>query len=300
MLSSDELRFFALLARQGRLAAAARALGVTPPAVTQRLQALEGKAGVRLLERGAGRVVPTAEGELLLAEAAALLPRLDALADRLRERGGRVTGELRVLASFGFGRRHVAPVVAAFQDRNPQLSVSLTLSERPAVLARDGFDVAVHVGRLRDSTLVATPVAPNARIACASPDYLRRAPKLRRPEDLASHRCLVIRENDEDVTVWRFRQGGAVRTVRVAPMLSSNDGEVVRDWALAGRGIALRSEWDVAEPLARGRLVRVLPGYALPDAPVVALVPARDALPARSRAFIAFARGQLSPPPWRR
>lgn len=299
MLTSEELRFLALLAAQGSLAAAARALGVTPPAVTQRLQALEARAGVRLLERGARRVHPTAEGELLLAEAAELLPRLDALAERLRERGGRVTGELRVLAPFGFGRRHVAGLVAAFQDQNPQLRVSLTLSERPALAAREGFDVALHIGHLRDSAMVATRLAPNARFACASPAYLKRAGRPRRPAELARHRCLVIRENDEDVTVWRFRQGAANESVRVEPALASNDGEVVRDWVLAGRGIAIRSEWDVAAALREGRLVRVLPSWSLPDAPVVALAPARHALPARSRAFVAFLRERLSPPPWR-
>lgn len=299
MLDSADLRFFALVVRHGTLAAAARALDLTPPAITLRLQALERRAGVRLLDRSTRRATPTSEGELLLAEADALLGRLDALGDALRERSGQVAGELKVVAPFGFGRAHVAPLLAEFQARHPALKAALDLSERPAQEALRGYDVALHIGKLRDSSLTALPVAPNGRVLCASPAYLRKAASPRRPADLAQHACLVVRENDEDVTVWRLRRGTETAAVRVAPALSSNDGEAVRNWALAGRGIALRSEWDVAPLIAAGRLVRVLPAYALPEAPVVALVPARRGLSARSRAFVAFLRERLQPPPWR-
>jgi len=248
----------------------------------------------------AARAAPTAEGELLLAEAGALLQRLDALGDDLRARGGRVAGELKLVAPFGFGRHHAAPLLAAFQARHPGLRASLALSERPASDTLEGHDLALHIGLLRDSSLIAFRLAENARLLCAAPAYLRRAGRPKRPEDLRAHACLVIRENDEDVTVWRFRRGGQSAALRVDPALASNDGEVVRDWALAGRGIAIRSEWDVAHHLAAGRLVRVLPGYTLPEAPVVALVAARRGLTARSRAFIDFLRERLSPPPWRR
>lgn len=299
MLSSEDLRFFAALVRHGSLASAARVLGVTAPAVTQRLQALERRAGVRLLDRSTRRAIPTSEGELLLERADAVLRQLDELADGLRERGGRVAGELKVVAPFGFGRRHAAPLLAAFRDLHPGLKAALDLSERPAQDALRGFDLALHIGHLKDSSLIAFRIADNARLLCASPVYLRRAGTPKRPEDLAAHACLVIRENDEDVTVWRLRRGAETRTVRVAPVLGSNDGEAVRDWALAGRGIALRSEWDAAPLIAARRLARVLPGHALPDAPVVALVPARRGLSARSRAFIAFLKERLTPPPWR-
>ena len=300
MLTSEDLRFFALLVRQGGLAAAARALGVTPPAVTQRLRALETRAGVRLLDRSTRRATPTAEGELVLGEADALLAQLDALADGLRARGGRVAGELKLVAPFGFGRRHAAPLLAEFQALHPELKATLALSERPARLALEGYDLALHIGLLKDSSLTVFRLAGNGRIACASPAYLKRAPALKKPADLQQHACLVIRENDEDVAVWRFRRGNAQHAVRVQPALASNDGEVVRDWALAGRGVAVRSEWDAAPLIAAGRLVRVLPGYALPDAPVVALAPARRGLSARSRAFVEFLRARLSPAPWRR
>lgn len=299
MLSSDDLRFLTQLLRQGSLAAAARGLGVTPSAVTQRLQGLEARLGVRIVDRSTRRAVPTSEGELLLGEAEAVLERLDALADRLRERGGKVSGELRVQAPFGFGRHYVAPLAGEFSALNPQLRIALTLSERPVQAHQESQDLTVHIGALRDSSLIGFRLAGNARLACAAPAYLRAHGTPRTPADLARHACLAIRENDEDVAVWRFRTTAGVQRVRIAPALTSNDGEVVRDWALAGRGIAVRSEWDVAPLIAAGRLVRVLADCELPEAPVMALVPARRGLTARSRAFVEFLRTRLARPPWR-
>lgn len=301
MLTSDDLRFVALVAAQGSLAAAARALRITPSAATQRLQSLEARLGVRLLDRSTRRALPTAEGELLVESGARLLTELDRLAERLHERAGTVSGELRVMAPFGFGRRYVAPLVAEFGRHNPQLAATLTLSERPARTASETHDVVLHIGELRDSSMIAHRIAANCRILCASPGYLKGAGVPRSIAELAAHRCLVIRENDEDVTVWRFRAEGRTVSCRVEPALVSNDGEVVRDWALAGEGIMLRSEWDVAGHLRAGRLATVLASHTAPDAPIVALVPAARGLSARSRGFIEFMKARFAPvPPWRR
>lgn len=301
MLNSDDLRFVSLVAAQGSLAAASRALRLTPSAVTQRLQALEARLGVRLLDRSTRRAVPTAEGELLVESGGRLLAELDRLAERLHARAGVVSGELKVMAPFGFGRRYVAPLVAEFAAQNPQLAASVTLSERPARAVSETHDVVLHIGELKDSSMIAHRIADNRRILCASPAYLKRAGTPRALGDLAKHRCLVIRENDEDVTVWRFKAGGRAASCRVEPAFVSNDGEVVRDWALAGEGIMLRSEWDVAEHLRAGRLVGVLSSHAAASAPIVALVPAARGLSARSRGFIEFLKGRFGPvPPWRR
>jgi DNA-binding transcriptional LysR family regulator len=300
LLSSDDLRFIAQLLRQDSLAAASRALGVTPSAVTQRLQGLEARLGVRLVERSTRRAVPTSEGELLLGEAEAVLERLDALADRLHERSGKVSGELRVQAPFGFGRHFVAQMAGEFSALNPQLRISLTLSERPARALQESHDLTVHIGALRDSSMIGFRLAENARLACAAPGYLRARGIPRTPADLIGHACLARRENDEEAATWRFKGSSGVQKVRIAPAMTSNDGEVVRDWALAGLGIAVRSEWDVAPLIASGRLVRVLEGYALPEAPVMALVPARRGQTVRCRAFVEFMRARLAQPPWRR
>lgn len=301
MISSQDLRFVSLIAAQGSLAAAARALRITPSAATQRLQALEARLGVQLLDRSKRRAVPTPEGELLVEEGSRLLGDLDRLAELLHSRSGVVSGELRVMAPFGFGRRHVAPLVAGFASRNPQLAATLTLSEKPARGASETHDVILHIGELKDSSMIAHRIADNRRILCAAPAYLKRAGMPKSLAELAKHRCLVIRENDEDVTVWRFRLDGRALSCRVDPAMVSNDGEVARDWALAGQGIVLRSEWDVADHLRSGKLVRVLPTHVPPSAPIVALVPTARGLSARSRGFLEFVKENFAPaPPWRR
>jgi DNA-binding transcriptional LysR family regulator len=148
---------------------------------------------------------------------------------------------------------------------------------------------------------IVTTLAPNRRILCASPDYLAKAVPIQSPSDLMRHRCLVVRENDEDVTLWRFlRPSREPDTVRIRPTMCSNDGAVVREWALAGQGVAIRSEWNIAADLAAGRLKRVLPSWEVPPADVVAMLGTRFGRSARTTAFLAMLRQSLAPPPWRR
>jgi DNA-binding transcriptional LysR family regulator len=158
----------------------------------------------------------------------------------------------------------------------------------------------VHIGALPESDRLVTTLAPNRRILCAAPAYLESSPPLATPHDLVDHRCLALRENNEDVTLWRLRhEGKEPTTVRIKPAMSSNDGEIVRDWALAGLGVMVRSEWDVAGDLAAGRLVEILPGWALPCADVVALVHARNGRSGRASAFLDDLRNALTKVPWR-
>jgi DNA-binding transcriptional LysR family regulator len=142
-------------------------------------------------------------------------------------------------------------------------------------------------------------MAPNDRLLCASPDFMRGR-TLSSPQDLLQVPCLALRENDEDVTLWRFSAASARReSIRIRPVLSCNDGEVVRSWALGGSGVAMRSEWDVAGDLLAGRLVRVLPEWSLPTADIVVLVAHRGSRVERVKRFIAAMREALQPPPWR-
>lgn len=302
MIDSDDLAFFAVLAGSASLAEGARKLNVTPPAVTQRLNALEARIGVRLLDRSGRQLGLTDEGALVAAHGATVADTLDALTEALANRRGEVTGHLRIAAPHGFGRLHVAPVVDAFMRAHPAVTVSLDLADHPGARAIDSCDVAVHIGPPGPANRVVTTLAPNRRVLCASPRYLESAAPIGSPADLSRHRCLVVRENDEDVTLWRFTRGprGAATTVRIHPAMSSNDGAVVRDWALAGQGITVRSEWHVAEDLAAGRLRQVLPGWDLPAADVVAMLGARRGRSARTQSFVRLLRDTLSPPPWRR
>jgi DNA-binding transcriptional LysR family regulator len=302
MRDFDDPRFFVTIVRCGSLAAAARAMDVTPSAVTQRLQSLEAKLGVRLLDRGSRKLQLTDEGELFYTESEAITQRYDALVDAVQARRQIVRGHLRVLGTLGFGRKYVAPAIAAFHEQHPQVEITLTLTDRWVANDDAPYDVVIHIGELPDSSQVAFRIATNERFVLASPAYLKRKAAIDAPDALAHHVCLVLRENDNDVSLWRFI--GARRkeqTIRVRAALASNDGDVIKQWAIAGKGVMIRSEWDVADELRAGKLVRLLPQWALPEANVVALVPQRRGMSARSRAFIEFLAARFQPTaPWRR
>lgn len=295
-----DLRFFVALTEAGSLAEAARRMDVTPSAVSQHLRQTEQRLGVHLVHRSTRGFSLTDEGELFYGGAVHLLAQLDQLTDNLRARSGEVAGRLDICGPLGFGRRYLAPAVADFHSLHPGLLVSLTLSDAVPASEAQRYDLAVHIGQLSDSSMVAYPIAPNRRFACAAPTYLARRPAPRTPEQLTQHDCIVLRENQEDVTLWRLQRDRKEVAVRVPPVLCSNDGEVVKQWSLMGKGIMLRSEWDVAEDLRGGRLVRVLPDWQLPDADVVALVSQRVGISARVRLFLAFLQDRFKPaPPWR-
>jgi DNA-binding transcriptional LysR family regulator len=300
MLTADDLAFFTVLANSTTLAESARKLNVTPPAVTQRLRALEARVGVRLIDRSGRHLSLTDEGALVASQGMIVADAIEALSEALADRRNVVRGHLRIAAPHGFGRIHVAPVVEAFVQSHRAVTVTLDLSDHPGSLQIDSYDVIIHIGPPGPMNQVVTTLAPNRRILCASPAYLDASPPIHAPIDLAQHRCLVVRENDEDVTLWRFSQPqqDAV-TVRIRPTMSSNDGAVIREWALAGQGIAIRSEWNIARDLANGRLRQILPEWEVPAADVVAMLGARHGRSARTTAFLAMLRQSLTPVPWR-
>ncbi|MEP6548413.1 MAG: LysR family transcriptional regulator [Gammaproteobacteria bacterium] len=299
-LSSDDLRFFVAVARSPSLAAASRSLDVSRSAVTQRLNQLESRLRCRLVDRTTRHLRLTEEGHLLLDRARIVLEDLDQIFDMLGERRDTVSGHLRIAAPLGFGRRYIAPIAAAFRKQNPAVTITLTLTDRPAVADEHNWDLIVHIGELKNSSLVMVRLAANDRMACASPAYLKARGEPAKPADLASHTCLALRQNDEDVTLWRFvdRHRKTI-PVRIAPAMSSNDGEAVRAWALAGLGVMVRSEWDVADDVTEGRLKRVLSRYRLPAADVVALLGKRGGRTARANAFLSLLQEHFRPNPWR-
>ncbi|MDP3736426.1 MAG: LysR family transcriptional regulator [Hyphomonadaceae bacterium] len=304
MLSLDDIRFFTVVAGSKSLAEAARALDVSPPAVTQRLQLLEGRLKVQLVHRSPRRLVLSDEGELLMSRGLSVLADVDRIADAVATRRNTVTGHLRIVAPLGFGRRYVAPILAQFRSDHPEATVSLTLSDTPHQLSVESWDVLIHIGELRDSSMIMFRLAANDRIACASPGYLKRKGHPKSPEQLREHDCIALRENEEDVTLWRFSRGrgrgrGADATVRIHPVMASNDGDVVRSWALAGHGVIVRSEWDTYSDIRAGRLVQVLPGWRAPPADVIALLGERSHRAARTSRFLELLKQSLTPVPWR-
>ena len=291
----SDLAFFALVMKQGSLAAVARELGVTPPVVTKRLAALEQRLGVRLLNRTTRRMSVTHEGEVYLSNGARILADIEELEMKVVSSRAEPKGLLRVNATFGFGRRHVAPAVAAFARRYPEVEVQLQMTERPLNLVDTAYDVGVRIGELPDARITARKIASNRRLLCASPLYLDKAGGPATPNDLQRHDCIVIREDDTAYGVWHLSNGRRQETVKVRGTLSTNDGETAVAWALDGYGIIMRSQWDAAPYLRSGRLVPVLAEWSLPGADIFAVYPERLNLSAKVSAFVDFLSSRLAP-----
>jgi len=288
MSTSPDLSFFATVARHPSLAAAAPELGLSAPAVSRRLAALEQRLGVRLLNRTTRRLSLTPEGERYLEEGERLLRELERLERSLAASRQEPRGLLRVNATFGFGRRHLAPLVSAFARRYPQVEVMLELTDKPLDLTAHAMDVGITFGPPPDARVLARRIVANRRLLCASPSYVQAHGAPESPQALARHACIVIRENLRNYQQWVLQHGSHSATVKVHGPLSTNHGEVAVDWAVAGHGILLRSEWDVAGLLREGALVQVLPQWADTSADIHAVYPQRHHLSAKVRAFIDF------------
>jgi len=288
MDSFSDLAFFNLLMKQGTLAATAQEMGITPPSVSKRLAALEARLGVRLLHRTTRRIALTPEGEVYLTEGARLLADMNDLERRVAGAAALPRGLLRVSATLGFGRRHIAPVLSKFARAYPEVEVQLHLTSLPVNLVEQGFDVSIRFGELPDTRLTARRLAANRRLLCAAPSYLRQADEPANPKELQQHRCIFLRESDETFGTWHLSRGSHQETVKVSGPLTSNDGECVLSWALDGRGILMRSEWHVAPYLRSGHLHAVLTDWTLPPADIYLVFPTKANLSAKTRAFVEF------------
>ncbi|MFA6314034.1 MAG: LysR family transcriptional regulator [Sterolibacterium sp.] len=280
-----QISAFVQSANRGSLSAAARADGVTPAIIGRRLDALESRLGVRLLTRTTRKLTLTFEGQAFLEDCQRLLNDLANAEASVSLGGVKASGHLRLSAPAGFGRKHVAPLVAEFLDANPEVTVSLDLSDRLVDLVNEGIDCAIRVGELADSSLVSVRLGDMRRLLVASPDYLARRGIPTSLADLTQHECLSLGQQRG----WTFADpdhpGGSV-TIKVTGRLECNDGAVLHDWALAGRGLAWRSLWEVEEDLRKSRLISVLDGSAAPPIGIYAVFPQRRQLPLRVRLFI--------------
>ena len=287
-----ELGFIVTLAGCGSLSAAARDLGLSKAAVSKRLAQMELRIGVALVSRTTRRMSLTPEGEVVVDGARRILAEIDELDQLLGKSKSTPKGLLRVNATLGFGRSHVAPVISRFARRYPEVDVQLQLSVNPPALTEDAFDVCVRFGEPPDTRVVARRIAPNRRLLCAAPAYLERHGHPKAPNDLARHNCIGIRQGDEAYGTWRLSTGRGLRrrteTVKTRGNLTTNDCEIAVSWALDGHGVLMRAEWDIARHLRSGRLVPVLPQWETPAADIYAVYPQRLQLSTRVRAFVDF------------
>jgi LysR family transcriptional regulator, transcriptional activator for dmlA len=296
------LSLFCTIARHGSLSAAAREWDLSLAAVSKRLRQLEDQLGVRLINRTTRTLSLTEEGELAFTRATQLLADWADLTDQVSAARAAPRGLVRVNATFGLGRRHIAPLIGEFADTYPAIQVQLSLTDRPINLAERGYDIDIRVGAPADSSLVARHLAHNRRMLVATPAYWAAHGMPQAPDDLTKHNCIVLRDNEAAFSIWRFfakqGAGAAERKVRVNGSLASNDGEVVMQWVLQGRGVALRSEWDVAAHIAEGRLVQGLPKYQGEPADIYAVYLERQKMSARVRVFVDFLAERLGAVRW--
>ncbi|WP_353192047.1 LysR family transcriptional regulator [Pandoraea pnomenusa] len=294
-LDLDTVALFVRVAALGNVSAAGRERGMSPATAGARLVQLESTLGARLLHRTTRRVALTQEGEVFLSQAQGLLA---AEAQALASVGQGLAapqGRLRVSCSSSFGRQHVSQALPAFLAQFPGISLDFKLTDRVVDLLEEGVDLAIRVGALRDSTLVARKLATNRRTLCASPAYLAAHGTPKHPADLAAHECLILGDQRD----WRFVTPGGALSVRVSGRLSSDNGEVLRDAVLAGMGIALKSTWDVGAHLRRGELVPVLPAYPLAEEVAIwAVYPSRAFVPPKTHALIEFLQARFGAVPY--
>jgi DNA-binding transcriptional LysR family regulator len=286
---------FALVAAKGSLTAAAQADGVAPAVMGRRIDALEAHLGVKLLVRTTRRLNLTHEGTAFLEDCQRLLADLASAEAAVSAGGLKASGHLRITAPAGFGRRHVAPLVPSFLAAHADLSLSLNLSDRVVDMVNEGFDCAVRVGDLPDSSLVSTRLADNRRLCVGAPSYLKRAGTPKHPSELARHACLMLSSDASQTRGWAFLIDGAVQHVRPetrhSARLDCSDGQVLHDWCVAGLGLAWRSTWEVEGDIAAGRLVSVLDDVAAPPNGIYAVFPHARHLPLRVRLWIEHLRG---------
>jgi DNA-binding transcriptional LysR family regulator len=291
-----QMESFVAVAGKGSLTAAATAEGVAPAVVGRRIDALEERLGVKLLRRTTRRISLTAEGSAFLEDCQRVLSDLASAEASVSAGGVKASGHLRLTAPAGFGRRHVAPLVPSFIVEHPDVSLSLNLSDRVVDLVNEGFDCAVRVGDLPDSSLVHLRLADNRRLCVASPAYLQRYGKPVHPSELARHECLALSSDASQSRGWAFAVDGRLTHLRPSGRLDCSDGQVLHDWCRQGLGIAWRSTWEVEREIAAGELVELLADYAAPPNGIYAVFVQRKLLPLRVRLWIDFLKRSYGNP----
>lgn len=292
----NALLVFAAVAETGGFTAAADQLGVAKAKVSIDIGRLETQLGVSLFSRTTRRVALTDAGQTLYAECVPLLRGVQEALGQVGGVGAELTGTLRITAAVDHAVQSLSRAVAAFGQLHPQLQIDLRTSDRVADLVKEGIDLAIRIGWLRDSSLRATQLGEFSQCVVASPDYLARAGTPKRPEDLAQHAWVGLSLLPTPFT-WKFTSArGGTRTVRMSGRLRTDSSATLRGLLLSGAGVSAMDQFSVAEGLRLGHLVRLLPQWSLPSGGVYAVYPPGRHVPAKVRAFIDFYREFLNGP----
>ncbi len=293
-----DLEIFVKVAASGNMSAAAKSLGISPAVVSKRIKRLEQQLGTRLLQRTTRQIGLTDAGKGFYDRIGHLLAGIEDAEQFASGESTEITGNLRISAPTSFGRMHIAPHLPSFMQAHPRLSIDLTLSDEFTDIIAEGFDVAIRISELKDSSLIARKLVQVRRILCAAPSYVERYGMPQTMEDLVNHQCLTPHNGEP----WRLESPNGPLVYRPAGRLATNSSEVIREAVIAGLGIALRSTWDIGGELKEGRLIRVMPDYeGSKNVSISAVYPSRQHLPSKVRAFIEFLSDLYGPvPPWER
>jgi DNA-binding transcriptional LysR family regulator len=295
-----QISTFVEVVSKGSLSAAARAEGIAPAMIGRRLDALESRLGVKLLQRTTRKLALTDEGAAFLEDCQRILAELEEAESAVAERSAHATGHLMISAPAGFGRQHVAPLLPSFLSEHRDVTATLNMSDRVVDIVGEGIDVAIRIASLADSNLVSVKLADNERVVVAAPAYLKRYGEPKTLADLARHNCLAI-SSEGSQRGWTFRDNGKNVVLKVNGNMGCNDGQVLHEWALAGKGLAWRSMWEVGSQIEAGKLQTVLDQHAAPGNDIHAVFAQRRHLPLRIRAFVDFLRHTYAQPDyWRR
>lgn len=295
MTNLGDLDVFSRVIALGSMSLAAREMGLSPAVVSKRIKRLEMSLGTRLLQRTTRQISLTEAGQGYYERVIAVLAGLEEAEAFAAGRASHVTGSLKISAPTSFGRMHIAPHLKPFMRAHPQLSVHLMLSDEFTDIVGGGYDLAIRINDPADSSLVARKLATVRRLLCASPDYIQEHGTPKTLEDLKHHHCLPAHNNES----WRLVGPQGPVNYRPDGLLITNSSEVIKEAALAGLGIALRSTWDIGPELKSGRLVQVLPDFeGSRNLSLSAVYPSRQFLPAKIRVFIDYLAALYGPIPY--
>jgi len=295
---APEMAAFVRVVDAKGFSAAAPALGLTPSAVSKLITRLEGRLGVRLLQRTTRALSLTADGEAFYAAARRIVSEIAALEAEISHQRGTPHGVLRVTTPLAFSTHQLAPVIGEFLARYPAIELDLMPTDRVVDMVEEGVDVAIRVGRLPDSSFMARKIGDDVRLVCAAPSYLAAHPMPKRPEDLVHHSCIVSRDRVY-LNRWPFRIDGEVREIEVNGRVAVSEGEAQLRLALQGLGIVRLTRLTVAGAIKRGELVVLLQDYSAEEpVPIHAVYPHRKYLASKVTAFVDFIFEKFSPPPW--
>lgn len=286
MSYTTDMAIFARVVAEGSLSAAGRQLNLSPACVSKRVRHLEEHLGVRLLTRDSRNLSLTEEGRVYIDWCTRILADIAEAEAVTAQRRTVPKGSLVVTSTLGFGRRYLAPLVAEFVAKYPDITVRLTLSDGILDLREHEIDVAIRIGASPDPSLIVRKIADDRRVVCASPSYLESFGEPRSPDDLARHECLVLDRPSGPQNHWEFNTPEGPRVIKVAGRMMANTGETIHDWALAGLGLAWKSTWDIGPDLDAGLLRPLLLDYVARPTNIYAAYAERRLLPAKIRLFV--------------